>query len=69
MPEVPFQILLYYLYTPLERPGVFLEEQVALCERLELRGRILIAGEGINGTVSGRQAATKEYMRVMRADP
>ena len=65
----PFQILLYYLYVPLEDPAGFLAEHRALCERLELKGRILIAAEGINGTVSGTTAATDEYMAVMRADP
>lgn len=39
-----------------------------LCEGLDLRGRILIAAEGINGTVSGLCAATEEYMRVLGDD-
>lgn len=63
-----WQILLYYLYTRLDDPEAYLEEQVSLCERLGLRGRILIAGEGINGTVSGETGATREYMRAMRSD-
>ena len=39
-----------------------------MCRRLGLKGRILIAPEGINGTVSGATEATEEYMRVLRAD-
>lgn len=32
-------------------------------------GRILIAGEGINGTVAGTRAQLKEYIRYMNAHP
>lgn len=39
-----------------------------MCERLGLRGRILIAAEGINGTVSGPCAATEDYMRILGDD-
>ncbi len=69
MADAPFRILLYYLYVPLEDPAGYLEEHRTLCERLGLKGRILIAGEGINGTVSGPVEATEEYMRVLRDDP
>lgn len=64
-----FQVLLYYLYSPIPDPEAFAASHRALCTRLELRGRILIAAEGINGTVSGLREATEEYMRVMCADP
>lgn len=67
--DAAFQVLLYYLYVPLEDPERFAHEHRALCERLSLEGRILIAAEGINGTVSGPREATREYMRVMREDP
>ena len=41
----------------------------ALCERLNLRGRILIAKEGLNGTVSGTVEETNSYMEALREDP
>ncbi len=68
MSTAPFQILLYYLYTPLTDAAAYREEHLALCEGLGLRGRILIAAEGLNGTVSGPCAGTAEYMRVLGAD-
>ena len=68
MPEAPFQILLYYLYAPLRDAQGYREEHAALCERLGLRGRIIIAAEGVNGTVSGSVEATAEYMRFLKAD-
>ncbi|MEM0897501.1 MAG: rhodanese-related sulfurtransferase [Verrucomicrobiota bacterium] len=63
-----FQILLYYKYVPIADPEGFHRSHRELCERLGLRGRILIGEEGINGTVSGAKAATEEYMEVVYAD-
>ena len=37
--------------------------QRALCQRLELNGRILIAGHGINGTLGGSIDALKAYVK------
>ena len=67
--EMDFQVLLYYKYFRIDDPAAYREEHVALCERLGLRGRIIVAEEGINGTVSGELAATQAYMEAMHADP
>ncbi|MEM9478984.1 MAG: rhodanese-related sulfurtransferase [Verrucomicrobiota bacterium] len=68
MADSEFQILLYYKYVPIDDPEAFHQCHRALCERLGLRGRILIGDEGINGTVSGTKAATGEYMKEVHAD-
>lgn len=65
MPE----ILLYYKYTPIADPAVFCAEQRALCQRLNLKGRIIVATEGINGTVEGDKENTQKYVDAMLADP
>lgn len=62
-------ILLYYKYTPIKNPAQFMREQRSLCTRLHLKGRIIVAHEGINGTVSGTQEATDEYIATMQAMP
>ncbi|MCP4847709.1 MAG: rhodanese-related sulfurtransferase [Verrucomicrobiaceae bacterium] len=67
MPE-PFHILLYYLYRPIDNPSEFAARQQALCQDLGLHGRIIVAGEGINGTVSGESDATDQYIKAMQAD-
>ncbi|MEC9036845.1 MAG: rhodanese-related sulfurtransferase [Verrucomicrobiota bacterium] len=59
----PYQVLLYYLYTPIEDPDQFAEMQTNLCNEHDLRGRIIIAEEGINGTVSGTKDATEVYIK------
>lgn len=64
-----YQILLYYFYTEIADPEGYLQEHLALCKRLGLRGRILVAGEGLNGTVSGTREQTEDYMRVLQDDP
>ena len=48
-----YQVLLYYCYTPLDNPEQFRDEHHRLCLELDLRGRIIVAAEGLNGTVSG----------------
>lgn len=63
------QILLYYKYVPIADPKKLLESQRALCEKLHVKGRILIAHEGINGTVGGTVENTEKYIEAMKADP
>lgn len=62
------QILLYYKYVTIEDPVSFMNEQRALCERLELKGRIIVAEEGINGTVEGTLSSTEAYIEEMNKD-
>jgi UPF0176 protein len=64
-----YQILLYYRFIPVDDPAALRDDQEALCRRLNLLGRILVAKEGINGTVSGLKADTEAYMEAMRNDP
>ena len=63
--ENSFQVLLYYIYTPLMNPQALRDSQRELCEKLSLKGRIIIAEEGINGTVEGTQENTQKYMKAM----
>lgn len=66
--HAPYQLLLYYQYVPIDDPVEFAREHLELCKRLNLRGRIRVAAEGINGTVSGSCAETDQYMRKMHED-
>ncbi|MDC0048346.1 rhodanese-related sulfurtransferase [Verrucomicrobia bacterium] len=59
----PYQVLLYYLYTPIEHPDEVAKRQTNLCNEHDLKGRIIIAGEGINGTVSGTKDSTEVYIK------
>ena len=65
----PYSILLYYCYTPIEDPEQFRYQHHLFCLDLDLRGRIIVAPEGINGTVSGLREHCDQYMQAMQADP
>ncbi len=60
-----FQVLLYYKYVAIENPEEVRDQQKALCESLNLKGRIIVAKEGINGTIEGTVADTERYIAAM----
>lgn len=62
-------VLLYYCYAHIADPEHFREAHHQLCLGLGLRGRIIVAQEGLNGTVSGTQAACEGYMQAISEDP
>ncbi len=67
--EQVYRILLYYCYTEIKDPEQYREEHHLFCLNLGLRGRIIIAQEGVNGTVSGTLEAAQTYMDWIKADP
>lgn len=69
MNEKSYRILLYYKYVPIDKPEIYAKEHLEACKALQLKGRILIADEGINGTVCGTPEQTNAYMRMMQQDP
>lgn len=69
MKTMNYQVLLYYCYIPLENPEQFREEHHLLCVELDLRGRVIVAAEGLNGTVSGTVENCDRYRAAVHADP
>jgi UPF0176 protein len=64
-----FRVLLYYKFIPIENLDVYVKRHLKFCKALGLKGRILIAEEGINGTVSGTISQTDAYMHAIHMDP
>lgn len=64
-----YTILLYYKYAHIDNPKALMEAQKTLCTRLGMKGRIIVAQEGINGTIEGTESACREYMETMKNDP
>ncbi len=62
-------VLLYYKYVHVPRPKDQVIQQRAICQELGLKGRILIAQEGINGTLEGDLGATEAYIKYMDSHP
>lgn len=61
-------VILFYKYGPIAEPESFAAAQRALCLQLGLKGRVLIASEGINGTLAGPADAVKEYTAALHAE-
>ncbi|MFL2078495.1 oxygen-dependent tRNA uridine(34) hydroxylase TrhO [Marinilactibacillus psychrotolerans] len=63
-----YRVLLYYKYVTIENPEQFRIDHLNLCRELNLKGRILVSDEGLNGTVSGTVSDTDRYMDALRSD-
>lgn len=67
--EKKHKIILFYKYTHINDPKGLRDAQFELCKCLNMKGRMIIAHEGINGTYEGTEAHCREYMDLMKADP
>ena len=63
-----YRILLYYCYTRIEDPEDFRESHHLFCIENNIRGRIIIAREGINGTITGTVSDCQKYMDALLND-
>ena len=45
-----YRVLLYYKYVTIDDPETFAAEHLEFCKENNLKGRILVSTEGINGT-------------------
>ncbi len=63
-----YTILLYYKYVKIKDPALEKERQMVACQALGLKGRIIIANEGINGTVEGETNDIEKYIVWMKQD-
>jgi len=64
-----YLILLYYCYAEIEDPDAYREEHHLFCVENNIRGRIIISTEGLNGTVSGLREDCSKYMDYVKSDP
>ena len=56
-----FKIILFYKYANIDNPTMYMERERAVCNVLGLKGRIIIAEEGINGTLEGTIENIEKY--------
>jgi len=64
-----YQILLFYKFVPVADAVSERDALLAICKQLDLKGRIIVAPEGINGTVSGLVENCDAYRAWMDAHP
>lgn len=61
------RIILFYKFVPITDTESVMFWQRALCEKLDLKGRIIISPHGINATLGGDLMNLKYYTREMKA--
>lgn len=54
-------IILFYKFTDIENPGDFARTHLDFCKSEGLLGKVLVAKEGINGSVSGSKEQIERY--------
>lgn len=54
-------IILFYKFTPIENPINAKKQQIEFCSSLGVKGKILLAKEGINGSISGSKEQIESY--------
>ena len=65
------RVVSFYRFVPLalEELPLWRQRLLALGQAVALRGTVLLAAEGINGTVSGDRAAVEALVALLRSDP
>jgi UPF0176 protein len=59
------KVILYYKFVPVADPAITTRWQRELCQRLGLKGRVIVSPHGINGTLGGDIENLREYKREM----
>lgn len=67
--NINFRVLLFYKYVHIDNYENYAKLHLKFCQSLGIKGRILIAEEGINGTLSGTKDQTDTYIYSMKMDP
>jgi len=62
-------VLAYYFFTPIEDPDVEVARHKEFFDTRDVKARIYISHEGINGQMSASQEAAEEYMTWLKSDP
>lgn len=63
-----YQVLLFYKYIPIQDPEQLMLSQRAIWQKLNLKGRMIIATEGINVTLEGKTVQTEKYIKDLIQD-
>ncbi|MBO6755947.1 MAG: rhodanese-related sulfurtransferase [Roseibium sp.] len=64
-----FLVAALYQFTPLEDFEDLRDPLKAYCTARNVRGSLLLASEGINGTICGPEAGVRDVLAHLRADP
>ncbi len=63
-----YTIILFYNYVNISNPEELKEQQLKICKDLDLKGRVIVANEGINATLEGETTNINKYLENLLAD-
>ncbi len=63
-----YTVLLFYKYVTIKDSPALMAYLRGVCEALSLKGRIILAEEGINGTLEGKSEDTEKFLELFLAD-
>jgi UPF0176 protein len=66
---IMLSVVALYHFAPIEDPHGLREPVFALCEAQEIKGTLLLAHEGLNGTIAGSRAALDAIVAHIRSWP
>lgn len=66
---LPIRVVALYRFTPLGDCGTLREPLVRICRAGGVKGTLLLAGEGINGTIAGSDSAIDDVLAQIRSLP
>mgnify|MGYP001578649546 FL=1 len=61
-------IILFYKFVNIESPEKLKKEHIDFCNNLKIKGKVLFANEGINGSISGTKEQINTYKEELRKD-
>jgi UPF0176 protein len=59
----------FYRFTPIHQPAALREQLLQVGQAEELRGTVLVAAEGVNGTICGSAAGVEALLELLRRQP
>jgi UPF0176 protein len=62
-------VLLFYKFIDIENPEQFGKKHLEFCKSIDILGRVLVAKEGINGSVCGTREQIELYKKYLNSDP
>ncbi len=63
--EPKIHIILFYKFTQIQSPESFVDSHMDFCVSEGLLGKVLVAKEGINGSLSGSKKQIERYKRYL----
>lgn len=69
MTDSQYIVILFYCFVDIADPQALVDAHKAKAAELGLKGRLLVAEEGINGTFEGTPEAVRAYTAFLKSDP